>query len=169
MLCWSIKGFGFVPLVHFNLFFGSFRTFSCSPNFYNDFILLFHGNIFHLLRGNIWCLYCCKLHKCKLSIILIQNFKELFAFSIQITWFIFYLVDIQALREKKLFHLVFNQHNKARAEVISTFRRKNVRLKLRLIFQSTYIIQEVSSNIILFPPKFWSHVVLEKDENRLLQ
>ena len=156
MLCWSIKGFGFVPLVYFNLFFGSFGTFSCSPNFYNDFILLFHGNIFHLflwnkmiivfylLRGNIWCLYCCKLHKCKLSIILIQNFKELFAFSIQITWFIFYLVDIQALREKKLFHLVFNQHNKARAEVISTFRRKNVRLKLRLIFQSTYIIQEVT-------------------------
>ena len=105
MLCWSIKGFGFVPLVHFNLFFGSFRTFSCSPNFYNDFILLFHGNIFHLLRGNIWCLYCCKLHKCKLSIILIQNFKELFAFSIQITWFIFYQVDIQALRKKNCFVL----------------------------------------------------------------
>ena len=110
MLCWSIKGFGFVPLEHFLV----------PPKFYNDFILLFHGNIFHLflwnkmiivfylLRGNIWCLYCCKLHKCKLSIILIQNFKELFAFSIQITWFIFYLVDIQALREKKKCFILFS-------------------------------------------------------------
>jgi len=34
--------------------------------------------------------------------------------------------DIQALREKKMFQLVFNKHNKSRAQVISTFRKINV-------------------------------------------
>jgi len=34
--------------------------------------------------------------------------------------------DIQALREKKLFHLIFSKENKAKADIITTFRRQNV-------------------------------------------
>jgi len=37
----------------------------------------------------------------------------------------FNIADIQALREKKLFHLIFSKENKAKADIISTFRRQN--------------------------------------------
>ena len=74
----------------------------------------------------------------------VLNFISFFSFLFFLSM---YQCDIQALKEKKLFQLVFSKENKARPLVVSNFRRQYVSkfFLLKFIFSKLLLVNIVLS------------------------
>ncbi|KAG2600603.1 hypothetical protein PVAP13_5KG528500 [Panicum virgatum] len=91
-------------------------------NFRLFFILGFPSfQIFNIRDFTVCYIYVPKQQSISDSGIFVTCFMESFD-GTNITWFT--KSDIQAIREKKLFQLIFSKENKARAQVVSNFKKQ---------------------------------------------